>query len=262
MLQKQNNTISKTFLKQGYIIFNIKFKKELNFIKKEIFKISKKYLKKKKIKINSSVSFFNNLEKYISTEDLNSFRLHIYNNLNKIKNFKKIYYELGKNYLNEICGNELCMQNKINLSIQLPKDDSSLLPIHSDVWSGNSPFEVVLWIPLVNCFNTKSMFIMNLKMNTFYYKNIRKFNTSEKIYMHAKKNLKWLNIKFGQGLIFTQNILHGNTVNLEKSTRWSFNCRFKSIFSPYRDKKIGEFFTPLNLKPASILGINYEEPKI
>ena len=57
-------------------------------------------------------------------------------------------------------------------------------------------------------------------------------------------------------------VIDGNTVNLEKSTRWSFNCRFKSVFSPYKDKKIGEFFTPIKLKPASIFGINYEEPSI
>ena len=146
----------------------------------------------------------------------------------------------------------------------MPKDDSSLLPIHSDVWSGDSPFEVVLWIPLVNCFRTKSMFILSPEANKFYYNNIKRFNTSDKIFSHAKinKRIKWLNIKFGQGLIFTQNILHGNTVNYEKSSRWSFNCRFKSIFSPFKDKKIGEFFTPISLKPASIFGLNYEEPNI
>jgi len=188
--------------------------------------------------------------------------LYIYNNLNRSKNFREIYYKLAENYLSEICGNELCMQNKINLSIQLPKDDSSLLPIHTDVWSGNSPFEVVFWMPLVNCYKTKSMFIMTPEMNNFYFNNIKKFNSAEKIFTHSKKNLKWLNIKYGQGLIFTQNILHGNVVNLEKSTRWSFNCRFKSVFSPYGNKKIGEFFMPIKLKPATIFGINYEEPKI
>ena len=52
------------------------------------------------------------------------------------------------------------MQTRINLSIQTPKDNSSLLPVHSDIWSGDSPFEVVVWIPLVNCFKTKAMYIL------------------------------------------------------------------------------------------------------
>ena len=31
-------------------------------------------------------------------------------------------------------------------------------------------------------------------------------------------------------------------INETNDTRWSMNCRFKSIFSPYGDKKLGEFF--------------------
>ena len=44
------------------------------------------------------------------------------------------------------------MQNKINLSIQNPNDDSSLLNMHADTWSGDSPFEVVVWLPLVDTY--------------------------------------------------------------------------------------------------------------
>jgi len=256
--------INKKFLKQGYYIFNIINYNSLKYISNEIYKLSKIYFNNKRLKIPNKKIFFNNTHSYLPVKDLNDFRIFVYNNLNKIRNFREEYFLLGKEYLDEICGNELCMQNKINLSIQMPKDDSSLLPIHSDVWSGDSPFEVVLWIPLVNCFKTKSMFILSPKANKFYYNNIKRFNTSDKIFSHARTNkkIKWLNIKFGQGLIFTQNILHGNTVNYEKSSRWSFNCRFKSVFSPFKDKKIGEFFTPISLKPASIFGLNYEEPNI
>ena len=37
------------------------------------------------------------------------------------------------------------MQRNINLSIQFPNDKGSLLPVHSDVWSGDSPYEINLW---------------------------------------------------------------------------------------------------------------------
>ena len=59
-----------------------------------------------------------------------------------------------------IVGNELAMQTKINLSIQIPGDDTSLLPVHADTWSGLSPFETVVLMPLVDCYKTKSMFIL------------------------------------------------------------------------------------------------------
>ena len=156
------------------------------------------------------------------------------------------------------------MQTRINLSIQIPKDKSSLLPIHSDVWSGDSPFEIVVWLPLVDCYRTKSMFILPPAK----YGKLKKilFNgqlkSSNKIFDKIKKDLKWIDIKYGQILLFNQCLPHGNVVNKEKETRWSLNCRFKSVFTPYRDKKIGEFFEPISLRKISQLGIKYNLPKI
>ena len=56
--------------------------------------------------------------------------------------------------------------------------------------------------------------------------------------------------------------MHGNVVNKEKSTRISFNCRFKSAFSLYRDKELGSFFMPITIKPTTIIGMDYEFPDV
>ena len=69
--------------------------------------------------------------------------------MNKDKRFRSNYFKIARKALYSLAGNELMMQTKINLSIQLPNDETSLLPIHSDVWQGDSPFEINLWIPLV-----------------------------------------------------------------------------------------------------------------
>ena len=54
---------------------------------------------------------------------------------------------------------------KINLSIQIPNDTKSMLPMHSDIYAGESPFEVVVWIPLMDVKkSTHSMFITNPKI--------------------------------------------------------------------------------------------------
>lgn len=161
-------------------------------------------------------------------------------------------------------GNELAMQLRINLSIQFPKDKSSLLPLHSDVWSGDSPYETVVWLPLVNCFKTKSMYILPpvkfKKLKEYLVKKKQNSSVTE-IFNQIKKDLIWINIKFGQILIFNQCLPHGNVVNKENETRWSLNCRFKSIFSPYKDKKIGEFFEPITMRKISQLGNKYKYPK-
>jgi len=206
----------------------------------------------------------NFIHQKIKSNNLNDFRLKIISDINNNKELRKLYYNVSRTYLDILIGNELAMQTRINLSIQIPKDKSSLLPIHSDVWSGDSPFEIVVWLPLVDCYRTKSMFILPPAK----YGKLKKilFNgqlkSSNKIFDKIKKDLKWIDIKYGQILLFNQCLPHGNVVNKEKETRWSLNCRFKSVFTPYRDKKIGEFFEPISLRKISQLGIKYNLPKI
>ena len=91
-----------------------------------------------------------------------------------------------------LCGNELVMQRKVNLSIQLSNDDSSLLPLHSDVWSGCSPFEVVLWIPMVDCKKTSSMYILSRNDNDQFYKKIHQFGDVAKLEKKVLKKAKFL----------------------------------------------------------------------
>ena len=59
------------------------------------------------------------------------------------------------------------MQKSLNLSIQFPKDDSSLLPIHSDVWSGDHLLRSICGY-LVDCYKTKSMYILKPKYYDFF----------------------------------------------------------------------------------------------
>ena len=51
-------------------------------------------------------------------------------------------------------------------------------------------------------------------------------------------------------------------MNREKETRWSMNIRFKGLFTPYGDKKLGEFFEPITLRTISELGLKYKLPKM
>ena len=83
-----------------------------------------------------------------------------------------------------------------------------------------------------------------------------------KIFELIKRDVNWLNVKYGQVLLFNQTLPHGNITNKEKETSWSLNCRFKSVFTPYRDKKLGEFFEPITLRKISQLAVKYNLPEI
>jgi sporadic carbohydrate cluster 2OG-Fe(II) oxygenase len=172
------------------------------------------------------------------------------------------YFALARPILEEIVGNELAMQQRVNLSIQLPGDTSSLLAVHADTWSGDSPYEVVVWLPLVDCYRTKAMYLLPPARAADFDANFSQLagSSSESIFSAIQDQVNWLEIRSGQVLVFDQSLPHGNRVNEESETRWSMNCRFKGVFTPYGDKRLGEFFEPIVLRPATRRGMTYRLP--
>jgi len=207
--------------------------------------------------------FLNHIHQAVSADKLNELRLDVLEKINSSKAIRPQYYSMARSLLSSLVGNELAMQNRLNLSIQLPQDEGSLLPIHADVWSGDSPYEAVVWLPLVDCYRSKSMFLLPPAATQSLHQNFSHYSekSSEDLFRDFKEELRWIEIKYGSVLVFNQNLPHGNRVNQESETRWSLNCRFKSLFSPYGDKKLGEFFSPITLRPASKIGMEYSFPK-
>ena len=77
-----------------------------------------------------------------------------------------------------------------------------------------------------------------------------------------KKKFKFLKANYGEIIIFSPLILHGNIVNQTNETRFSLNCRFKSLLSPYdvmvkSHRNIPNFYKPMNVKPLTKIGFNY-----
>ena len=260
-LSKKDLQISKKFKEQGYYIFDIEETKELSFLRNYVTKLTKKKLKIKQFDLNY-------LHRHVAKKEINDFRLHVFKIMNNQKWFGLKYYNIFKKYLDILVGNELAMQTQINLSIQMPKDKSSVLPMHADTFNGESPFEVVAWLPLVDCYSDKSMFIVPKKDNNKYIKKMPTFSKMGKGGMYQlKKNLNnkinYLKLKYGEGLIFSPNYLHGNNENFQSETRWSFNTRFKSLLSPYTSEQhsLGKFYTPITIRQATIEGLKVNLPK-
>lgn len=209
-------------------------------------------------------SFLNGIHELVQPLSLNEFRLKVIHGLNALPELRSMYFRLAKPYLEAIVGNELAMQQRINLSIQMPNDTSSLLPVHADTWSGDSLVEVVVWLPFVDCFGTKAMYLLPPNHSAKFSdgSSKRAGSSSESIYESIKDEVLWLEVKSGQVLVFDQSLPHGNRFNQETETRLSMDCRFKGVFTPYGDKKPGEFFEPITLRPASLCGMSYSLPKI
>jgi sporadic carbohydrate cluster 2OG-Fe(II) oxygenase len=156
------------------------------------------------------------------------------------------------------------MQNRVNLSIQFPDDDSSLLPIHADSFGGETPFQVVEWLPLVDCYKTKTMFILPRSKSEKSYDNFTRYQGKgmDSLHQDTEKDLVWLDVPYGTVLVFSPNFLHGGAINREPETRWSMNCRLTGLFTPYRgaEKKLGSYYLPITTRPVTRIGLAYKEP--
>ena len=178
--------------------------------------------------------------------------------------FRPTYFTLGRRMIEDLVGNELAMQNRINFSIQMPREQTSLLDIHADVFSGETPYQVVQWLPLVDVRGTKSMFILPRPKSEPVTDRLKDFGAGgmRGLFDVVKNDLVWLDIPYGMVLIFCPNFLHGNVVNEEPTTRWSMNCRFTGLFTPYDspEKSLGSFYLPITVRPVTRVGMAYRQP--
>ena len=248
------------FLATGYVIRDVEDQNALEHIRALIVDTCRAHLADPPAP--DLQDYLDNIGTKVEVDRLNSLRIHVLSGMRNAPWFRPAYYSLARDMLAALVGNELAMQKNVNLSIQLPGDESSLLPTHADVLNGDSPFEVVLWVPLVDCRATKSMYILSPERNTEILTRLGDFshNSSEDLFHAVKDDVTWLTVPYGRYIIFSQNLLHGNRVNEEAQTRWSMNCRFKSLLSPYADKKFGEFFEPITMRPATRLGLTFTVP--
>jgi sporadic carbohydrate cluster 2OG-Fe(II) oxygenase len=253
-MKKHQNKLEKFFVKNGYIKFKIN-NKIINFLRKKIIIFTKEITGLRKIDLNKFHELY-------EIGKLNNLRIKLYNKINTDKQFSKKIFESSFKHIELMVGSELCNGN-LNLSIQYPNDKTSILSMHTDFFSGESIFQVNLWIPFVDVKKTSSMFIINPQKSINLLKKIKESKkfTINNIFKKNKKDIKWLDIKFGEGMIFSPNCLHGNVMNIEKNTRWSINIRFKNLFSPYskikeNEKKIGSFYNVYS--PKIITQFNLE----
>src|SRR6266849_4860970 len=100
------------------------------------------------------------------------------------------------------------MQNSINFSIQMPQDRTSLLDLHADVFAGETPYQVVQWLPLVDVKATKSMFILERPKSEKVVARLKDFSDGgmSALYEAVRPELVWLEIPYGNVLIFSPNV--------------------------------------------------------
>ena len=254
--------LSQEFLTKGYVIREVADRAALDAIRDGFVTFAAKHLGIDKPK--DPAAFLDRIHDILPVEKLNDLRLGAYRALNAESWFRPTYFQLGRPYVQDLVGNELAMQNRINLSIQMPSDRSSLLDIHADVFSGETPYQVVQWVPLVDVAETKSMFFLDKGKSDEIVARFKDFSDGGMtgLFEAVRNDLTWLTVGYGQVVIFSPNCLHGNVLNDTNTTRWSLNCRFTGLFTPYvsAEKSLGSFYLPITPRPVTRIGMAFRLP--
>ena len=207
--------------------------------------------------------------KKIDFSNLNETRLNIYREINSVSKWENLYFNMASAYIEHFLGPDILIQRKLNLSIQMPNDTSSTLGMHTDTLSGQSPFEIVVWVAMTDAFDSNGMFYFDRDTSREIF---FKMPEMEKEGLDALKKKYWDKVKFikvkkSQIILFSGTLFHGNIVNKTDHTRISINSRFKNIYSPSGkqstiDRSVGVFYKFFKQSVITLIGREYNERKV
>ena len=103
------------------------------------------------------------------------------------------------------------MQARVNLSIQMPKDNSSLLQTAQTHGLATHLFEAVLWLPLVDVYETKSMYLLPPSANQRLNEDFKSLagNSSDSLFENIREEIQWMKVDYGKFLLFNQTLHMG-----------------------------------------------------
>ena len=254
-----SKNISTEFIEEGYVLRKICDQDSY----RNIFDIVEHGIRNS---FGGTLPNLEDLHHVIDKKDINKVRVGAYNILNEHTNILDEYYRIFKPYINELIGSDLASQDKINLSIQLPNDETSLVGLHTDTASGQSEFEVVCWLPLTRAYKSNSLYIFNKHKSKEMLSKLPEYKKKgmEDLYQDYANEAGSVEIEPGNCLLFSSTLMHGNRVNLTETTRVSLNFRFKALLSPYNsiehsEKKIGNFYRPFKISPATKIALDFRD---
>jgi len=244
----------------GYFVKECEEIEGLNSLRLQVFNLIREEFD---IECNDVDKVLNQLHEFIgdiSEIDFNERRMLLLKKINENINFKELIFSSFKDTILALLGPDLLVQKNCNIVIQRPNDNNPS-ELHRDAPS-NSPYEVVLWIPLVNCFKTKAMYLVDHKSTIELYDNLDKTQDWERFEKDAIDKSILVPVNFGEALFFSTAVLHGSHINIETETRISLNVRFKNIFSPSGLKNQLLFFEKFLVSDLVKIGSELEFKKL
>ncbi|MGZ3157835.1 MAG: sporadic carbohydrate cluster 2OG-Fe(II) oxygenase [Burkholderiaceae bacterium] len=245
-----NNTGS---FKKGFVVVDADEPIHLDTLRSQIFSITKEVFGLPDTAPEQGLNEFHKSVTGIPLGQLNTLRVELIHRITAECDVRELVFQAFEKQLTKMLGPDILAQKNTNLVLQ-PPGDPNPSELHRDS-PANSPYELVVWVPLVDCYGTKAMYLLDVDstQQAFSYlsANPEDWTGFEN---YAKSLSVTPDVPFGKALIFHTGCLHGSNINAEKETRVSLNIRYKNLFSPSGLKNQLQFFSPLRVSDVARLG--------
>lgn len=197
------------------------------------------------------VEFMNRFhEREFKGSALNDYRLRTYRQFNERVAAGELIWKAFRGILTALIGPDVAVQKRVNLVIQPPHDTENA-PAHRDA-PPNSLFEVVVWVPMVDCYGSKGMQVLDLDQTKSALAFLDGESADYDAYSrYTLEHGRYTDIPYGSALFFWGHVVHAVPTNTEPETRWSLNLRYKSLFAPWGAKSIPDYFRIMQLSPLT-----------
>lgn len=242
-----------TSIDRGFAILDPGNAPILNALRLEIFELTRQVFR---IAETDPERGFNNFHVHtlgMRPGELNALRIELIRRVTADCDVKEMVFKAFETQLLALLGPDILAQRNCNLVLQ-PPGDPNPSELHRDA-PANSPYELVVWVPLVNCFATKAMYILDIESTERAFERLDADPADWAGFeAYARSLAVTPSVPFGKALVFHTGCLHGSDINAEGETRVSLNVRYKNLFSPSGLKNQLQFFSPLRVSDVARLG--------
>jgi sporadic carbohydrate cluster 2OG-Fe(II) oxygenase len=196
-------------------------------------------------------------EHVLAGDAANTFRMALTNVMTERLDVGLDVFTAFEPHLAQLVGVDVLVQRAPNVVFQ-PPGDPRPTELHRDA-PANSPYEVVVWLPLVDCAGTKSMYLLDeLASREALAFHRAHPDDSEGFQRYLDEVAELMVVPYGSALLFWPGLFHGSLVNREVDSRLSINIRYKNLFAPLGMKDPFRYFRVLRTSPLTRLGLAFE----
>lgn len=247
--------IKDNFEQKGWFIHKVENIDEIKEVQQKIAD----YLRfKYSIKESDNEILLNTVHTHIKGIDdayANSLVVELLEGIKNDINIGNIIYRASPEPIDYYLGNDVLCQRNQNIVFQYPYSNR-FSELHTDA-PNNSLHEIVYWLPLVNCYETKSFFIVEHNQSEVLLERYlnKEFKSWDEFKESAIEKAIHLEIKVGEVLGFWSGLLHGSLINETQESRFSLNMRYKNMFAPHGLKNPLTFYKPMKFTGLTRMAI-------